>query len=104
MVYGNISKLVEYAVQTGLIDECDRVYCTNRLLEALGLSEFEAKQIETDDLQLEKILNELLDYAADKGMIDGSSITERDLFDTKLMGLLTPRPSEVISKFKSLYN
>lgn len=103
MVYGNISKLVEYAVQTGLIDECDRVYCTNRLLEALGLSEFEAKQIETDDLQLEKILNELLDYAADKGMIDGSSITERDLFDTKLMGLLTPRPSEVISKFKSLY-
>lgn len=104
MVYGNISKLVEYAVQTGLIDECDRVYCTNRLLEALGLSEFEAEQIEADDLQLEKILSELLDYAAEKGMIDGSSITERDLFDTKLMGLLTPRPSEVISKFKSLYS
>ena len=103
MVYGNIEKLVDYAVKTGLIDQLDRVYCINRLLEVFNLNEFEAQKNDNRHLELEDILSQLCDFAGEKGIIDANSITERDLFDTKLMGLLTPRPSSVISKFRDLY-
>ena len=103
MVFESIKKLVTYGLETGLITESDRVYTTNRLLEALGLDDYEEPQGEYKDIDLESTLKELLDYACEKGLCE-DSVVYRDLFDTKLMGLLTPRPSEVDAKFWFTYD
>ena len=103
MIYQSIKKLVSYALERGLISEEDKVWAVNRLLEALALSEYEEPAEEYKDIDLESTLAELLDYACEKGLCE-DNITCRDLFDTKLMGLLTPRPSEVTAKFKEKYS
>ncbi|MBR1751792.1 MAG: UDP-glucose--hexose-1-phosphate uridylyltransferase [Ruminococcus sp.] len=103
MIYESIKKLVTYGLETGLITEPDKVYATNRLLEALCLDEYEEPDEQYKDVDLESTLKELLDYACEKGLCE-NSVVYRDLFDTKLMGLLTPRPSEVETKFYGLYN
>ena len=102
MINKNICELVNYAVKSKVITERDRIFAVNRLLEVLGLDEF----VECDKVEerpLEDILKDMIDYAAEKGMLDGSSVVERDLFDTKLMGAITPFPSAVVDKFESLY-
>ncbi len=103
MVYEAIKKLVTYGLETGLIEKEDVVYTTNALLETLKLLEYEEPAEEYTKVELAPVLAELLDYAAEKGLIDGGSITERDLFDTKLMAKLVGRPSEIIEKFRALY-
>ena len=103
MIFESIKKLVTYGLESGLIEESDRVYTTIRLLEALDLEEYDEPAEEFSDVDLESTLKELLDYAVEKGLTE-NSIVYRDLFDTKLMGLLTPRPSEVDTKFWGLYN
>ena len=103
MIFESIKKLVTYGLERGLIEESDRVYTTNRLLEALDLEEYDEPAEEFSNVDLESTLKELLDYAVEKGLTE-NSIVYRDLFDTKLMGLLTPRPSEVDTKFWGLYN
>ena len=97
----NITRLVNYATARGLIEEADRAYSTNRLLEYLGIADYEASAVE--NAPLEEILREICDYAAEKGLIPENTVTYRDLFDTAVMGLLTPRPSEVIRRFTELY-
>ena len=103
MIFESIKKLVTYGLESGLIEESDRVYTTNRLLEALDLEEYDEPEEEFSNVDLESTLKELLDYAVEKGLTE-NSIVYRDLFDTKLMGLLTPRPSEIDTKFWGLYN
>ncbi len=103
MIYESIKKLVTYGVQTGLITEEDKIFTTNELLEALKLGDYEEPAEEYADVDLESTLKELLDYAAENGLLENDSVVYRDLFDTKLMGLLTPRPHEVIRKFQELY-
>ena len=93
--------LVRYAVTCGLIEECDTTYATNGLLQTLGCTDFDPT-VPATDAPLEELLATLCDYAGETGLIDGSSIVARDLFDTKLMGVLTPRPSEVIRTFRDL--
>ncbi len=104
MIQQNIRKLVKYGLLTGLIEREDEIYTTNRLLEFFGIDELEeggdaAMTVE----ELEAVLKELLDYACERGLIE-DSIVYRDLFDTKIMGLLTPRPSEVIRTFREKYD
>ena len=112
MIQEAIRKLTEYGIVTGLLEESDRIYTSNRLLELFDLDgpeEGEAEEnkndinvsVKTEDL--EGILAEMLDYAWEKGLMPENDITHRDLFDTKIMGLLTPRPSEVIGEFHALY-
>ena len=102
MIDGSIEKLVNYALEKGLIEECDRVWAENALLNALGLESFSRPEtVEAHD-NLESILAELIAYGVEHGLLD-DSITEKDLFDSRLMGILTPRPSEVIRNFKALY-
>ena len=101
MIDSSIEKLVNYALSKGLIEECDRVWAENALLNALHLDSFSRPE-ETEDAGLESILAELIAYGVEHGLLD-DSITEKDLFDSRLMGLLTPRPSEVIDKFRTLY-
>lgn len=149
MIQNAIRRLVQYGLQTGLIEKEDEIYTTNRLIELFGLDSPEAdgeqadravqngteaaekqtdgaaqsqtktadeachghvctagetSQTQVDETgNLEDILKEMLDYAADKGMLAADSVVYRDLFDTKIMGLLMPRPSEVIKKFYDLY-
>ncbi len=102
MINKSIKKLVTYALESGLIEESDKVYSTNRLLEALGLDEYAEPDEVYENVDLESTLEELLDYACEKGLCE-NSVVYRDLFDTKLMGLLTPRPSEVDKVFADKY-
>lgn len=98
-----IKQLVSYALEAELIQEEDCIYTTNRLLELFGIEEYEeVGEIESKE-ELEVILNTLVDIAVEKGLLEENSIVYRDLFDTKIMGLLTPRPSEVTNKFHELY-
>ena len=97
-----IYDLAEYGIKNGLIGAYDRVYVINRLLHALRLDEFEQPS-EVQNTELEKILGTLCDYAFENGIIEDNGVTSRDLFDTELMGLLTPYPSTVISTFKEKY-
>ena len=101
MLYGKIGALVEYGVKTGLIEPDDAIYTRNRLLEAFGEDDWKEEppaQYES----LGALLDTLCDEAVSRGVI-GDGVTARDLFDTKLMGLLTMRPSAVNAKFKALY-
>ncbi len=100
MIDASIQKLINYAVKEGLIEEADRAYATNRIIEILDKDDFNACEAEGADLEV--ILKELLDYAVEKGLCE-DSVVYRDLFDTKIMGALTPRPSEVIRTFKEKY-
>jgi len=102
MIDGSIEKLVNYAIDKGLIEDCDRVWAENALLHALGLESFTRPETAEAHGELEPILAELIAYGVEHGLLD-DSITEKDLFDSRLMGLLTPRPSEVIRTFKTLY-
>jgi UDPglucose--hexose-1-phosphate uridylyltransferase len=92
---------------TGLVPKEDVVYTTNRLLELFGLDEpdeaedTESRTIQTEEL--ETVLDGMLDYAYEKGLIPENSVVYRDLFDTKIMSMLMPRPSEIIEKFWKLY-
>lgn len=104
MIQDSIKKLVEYGLLTGLIEKEDKIYTTNRLLELFGLDELEdgGEDATVSVEDLEAILKEMLDYACEKGLTQ-DSVVYRDLFDTKIMGLLTPRPSEVIRTFREKY-
>ena len=123
MIQNAIERLAEYGVITGLITESDRTYTINRLLELFDLDEIGQydettksnkcvtntaegvngtyKSVRTEDL--EDILAEMLGYAFEKGLIPENDIVHRDLFDTKIMGILTPWPGQVTEKFHSLY-
>ncbi len=96
-----IKALIEYAAANNLIEESDKVYCTNAVLALLKKDAYDGS-CEKAEGKINEILDALCDYAAEKGIIE-DSITYRDLFDTALMGALTPRPSQVISQFNSLY-
>ncbi|MTK08777.1 MAG: UDP-glucose--hexose-1-phosphate uridylyltransferase [Hungatella sp.] len=104
MIDKAIKKLVTYGLDTGLISENDRYYAVNQILDVLWMDEYEEPQDEPGDIDLEEVLAELLDYAFETGIIPENSITYRDLFDTKLMNCLMPRPSEVETRFWGLYN
>ena len=96
-----IDSLVSYAMNCGLTQPEDHTVVVNRLLEALKLDSYTpSEELLSEDL--EEILAGILDYACEKGLCE-DNITARDLFDTKIMGILTPMPREVISTFRSLY-
>lgn len=101
-LYKNIKKLVEYGIQTGLTPECERIYTTNLLLDLFHEDSYEEVEINPSELILEEILKELLDEACQRGIIE-DSITYRDLFDTKLMNCLMPRPAQIQERFWNAY-
>ena len=128
MIYEKILQLVDYGIRNNLLAEDDRIFTINSLLELLGLDEFpedvsvdlqskisELNQKQNDNVYdnncksedsddyLAGILKDITDFAFEKGLIKENTVTYRDLFDTKVMGRLMPRPSEVRAKFKDLY-
>lgn len=102
MIEKQINRLIHFGLQKGLITELDQVYATNLLLGTLDVPEFLPMPIEETLETATPILEEMLDYAAKKNLIE-DTILQRDLFDTKIMNCIMPRPSEVIGKFNALY-
>ena len=102
MLYENIKKLVEYGIQTGLTPECERIYTTNLLLELFQEDSYEDVEIDSSSIELEAVLEGLLDEAVKRGIIE-DSIGYRDLFDTKIMNCLMPRPAQVQDAFWKKY-
>ncbi|MDO4330827.1 MAG: galactose-1-phosphate uridylyltransferase, partial [Lachnospiraceae bacterium] len=103
MIYEAIKGLVQYGRNAGLIKEEDRIYATNQILDVLKLDEYEEPAGAVECENLEAILKELLDYAHETGVLAEDSVVYRDLFDTRLMNCLMPRPSEVIKEFWNRY-
>ncbi|MCI8607012.1 MAG: UDP-glucose--hexose-1-phosphate uridylyltransferase [Hungatella sp.] len=103
MVYEAISKLVRYGLDTGLITEVDRIYATNQILDVLRMDEYEETDPGREPVDLEAVLKELMDYAHETGVMPEDNITYRDLFDTRLMNCLMPRPVEVVHAFWKKY-
>ena len=111
MITQNITDLVRYGVSSGLVDEADIIYTVNKLLELFELEEYDreftpenfTKVEDVTTFPLEETLKEMLDYAQEKGLLKGEGVVYRDLFDTRIMGSLVPRPSDVIYTFRRLY-
>lgn len=95
-----VKSLVNYAIKNEMIEKWDEIWAINTVCQALNMDAFE--DCEAENAELEDILASILDYAVESGLCE-DSVVYRDLFDTKIMGLLTPKPSEVISKFHFLY-
>ena len=98
-----INRLIHFAVQKNLMKEEDRYYAANRLLDVLKVAEFTPEDdIEETLPTAMPVLKEMLDYAAGKGLIEDTA-EQRDLFDTRIMDCVMPRPSEVIRRFQNDY-
>ncbi len=101
MITKNIAELVQYGIAAGLLDETDRIYTINSLLGLFGIEDYEEPECLPEitnpaDFNLEGLLKEMLNYAWEH-------IVYRDLFDTKIMGRLVPRASDVIYTFDRIY-
>lgn len=97
-----IAQLVQYGLTTGLISEEDKIYTTNQILEVMQLDSYEEPE-KTEDAPLEVILEDLLADAYERGLMENDGIVQKDLFDTKIMNCLMPRPSEVAREFWNKY-
>lgn len=98
-----IKKLVQYGLDHHLIEPEDTIYTINRYLEIFHLDEYEDPDISGEEIVLEDVLNNLLNEAYDRYLVKGNDVVTRDLFDIALMGVLTPRPSQVIRNFWKVY-
>ncbi len=96
-----IESLVSYAMNTGLAEPCDHQVLLNRILDILHLDSYEPS-IEKQTENLEEILEGILNYVVEAGLC-ADDITSKDIFDTRIMGAITPMPREVIRKFRDLY-
>ena len=98
MVNEAISKLVQYALQKGLIETCEKDWAVNTILDALKLDGYTDPGKDWGEVELAPVLEQLLDDAYARGVLAENSVAYRDLFDTELLGRLTPRPAQVDRK------
>ena len=99
----DIKKLVTYGLDKKLIEPEDKTYTINQYLEVFRLDEYDDPDITGEEIVLPEILDRLTDAAYDRYIIKSDDIVTRDLFDTKLMGIMTPKPSQVIKEFRTYY-
>lgn len=90
-----ISELVAYGLQNGLIEDADKVYVTNGLLELFQKQDYQEPNASVEPRDLHFILEDMLAFALSEGILEDDTVTMKDLFDTKIMGILTPAPSVV---------
>ena len=103
MIDNAVSKLAAYALQTGLIEENESIWAVNTILDVLKLDSYTDPQENWGEIELAPVLEELLEDAHARGVLEENSVVYRDLFDTELMGRLTPRPAQVTAQFQALY-
>ena len=101
--YSSVKKLVTYGIRTGMLAPSDEVWAVNQLLEVLCVDSYEEPEEIDDQVDLPSVLNALCDLALQTGAMTEDSIVYRDLFDTKLMGAITPMPSQVQRTFTEKY-
>lgn len=101
----NLEMLLDFSKKNKLIYKQDVIYHRNLLLDAMGLSAPPGGHVDSGDGDLPMtatpMLSVLCDYAVGKGLI-GDTVTQRELFSARLMGLLTPHPAMVRKKFNAL--
>lgn len=102
MICSAIQRLIDYAIKNDLITSDDELVARNMLMDALGVTEWQDEEITPAKVSIDDILAPLIDYACENGVIEDTN-ANRDLFDTKLMGILTPMPREIIRDFREQY-
>lgn len=105
MIESSVGNLVDYGVHRGLIAEGDRAYVRNRLLEVLRIDDFDlaAETADCGDTPVDELLAPLLDDAAARDLIDPDTVTQRDLWDTAVMGAFVLHPSVIVERFWALH-
>ena len=112
MIEPALGRLLEYALRTGLITSDDEAYARNRVLEVLGIEDYDLIAERRDDLagplvgatsDIDHLLRPLLDDAAARGLIAPDTVTQRDLWDSAIMGCFVQRPSSVVRHFWNAY-
>ena len=103
MIYRLIDELICYGLNTQLVDPVDEVYTRNRLLELFEIDAYETSDFSGEPRPVQRILDDMMVIAFEKGIMEDDTITMKDLFDTKIMGLLTPAPSVVQRTFMEKY-
>lgn len=100
-----IEKLIKYGIQKKLIEVEDRIYVINRIMDILKLNDIEDVNISKDEIETPTvILDNIIDFAFQNGILESNGIESRDLLDTKIMGCLIKPPSSIINEFNVLYN
>ncbi len=102
MIYEAIERLLDYGVRKNIITVEDTLYVRNRLLDLLNISDWQERNVDAGSMTVDEILSPILDYAIEQGIITDTQ-NSRDLFDTRIMGMLMPMPREVIAKFEERY-
>ncbi len=102
-IYTLTDQLVAYALHNGLIEAEDTLWARNEVLSVLGLTDYKPGKKTKTPKSAAEALQPICDWAAAHGLITPDTITQRDLFDTRLMNVFAARPSEVISEFAVLY-
>lgn len=101
MICNEIQKLINYSIKSGLIEKEDEYVIRNQLMDALCVYDWDEPEVIENNFVIDDILDRLTDYACENKIIDNTTAS-RDLFDTKLMGIVTPFPREIIGKFNQL--
>lgn len=103
-IYREIKRLINYGLQKNLIEIEDEIYIRNKILNILGLNEYKEKEANREELDNpQNILDNILDYAFEQGILEEDTITYRDLLDTEIMDSFIPRPSQVVKSFYKDY-
>ena len=102
MIYNSIQSLINYGLKNGLITDDDVIVVRNSLIDVLKLEDWDENAVAEESDSIEAILTPIIDFACEKGII-ADTTNSRDLFDTRIMGLLTAMPREVIAEFKRRY-
>ena len=102
MICDAITRLLDYGVKKNIITVEDTLYVRNRLIDALRLTDWQQSDADAGNMNVDEILSPIVEYAIEQGIIADTQ-NSRDLFDTKIMGLLMPMPREVIAKFEERY-
>lgn len=102
MIYDDIQRLISYAIKNELITSEDVYVIRNHFMEVFQLAEWQESEADCHDADIDTLLCPLVDYACSHNIISDTTAS-RDLFDTKLMGILTPMPREVTAEFRQYY-
>ena len=102
MIFDAISRLLDYGVKRNIITMDDTIFVRNRIMDTLHLASWEDSTAEAGDMTVDEILSPILDYAIEQGIIADTGAS-RDLFDTRIMGLMMPMPRQVIADFDKRY-
>jgi len=102
MIYSYIQNLIDYSINKELIQPCDELVVRNSLINLFQLQNWETPLKSNNNLSIDEILDCLVNYAVENSIIEDTTVS-KDLFDTKIMGIVTPLPHEIIKKFNELY-